>query len=83
MSSAVAFDTLSYVKKLRDAGVPERQAEAQAEAMVELVEERLATKQDIRDLQRDIKELEYRMTIKLGGLMVLAVGSVATLVKLL
>jgi hypothetical protein len=34
-------------------------------------------------LRRDMKDLEYRMTIKLGSLMVIAVGSMATWVKLL
>ena len=34
-------------------------------------------------LKRDMREMEQRMTIKLGGLMVVAVGAVATLVKLL
>ena len=32
------------------------------------------------DLTRDMKELEYRMTIKLGAMMVVAVGSVVSLV---
>ncbi len=35
------------------------------------------------DLTRDLKELEYRMTIKLGAMLVVAVGVMATLVKLL
>lgn len=47
----------------------------------------LATKRDLAELrmelQRDIREIEYRMTIKLGGLMVAAVGIVATLVTIL
>ena len=33
--SAVAFDTLQYARRLKDAGVPEKQAEAQAEVMAE------------------------------------------------
>ena len=94
MSQTIAFDTLAYAKRLKEVGVPEKQAEVQAEAMVELVEERLATKQDILDLQRvtqqdildlkrDMKEMEMRMTIRLGTLMMAAVGIVAALVKLL
>ncbi|MBF0131383.1 MAG: DUF1640 domain-containing protein [Magnetococcales bacterium] len=141
MSQAIAFDTYAYVKKLRDAGVDERQAAIQAEALVNLVEDRLTTKQDLAgaesslrrdikeldvkiesfrlelkrdikeldvkiesfrlelkrdikeldvkiesirsELKRDIKELEQRMVIKLGSLMVVAVGVVAALVKLL
>jgi len=33
--SAVAFDTLRFARRLKDAGVPEKQAEAQAEVMAE------------------------------------------------
>ncbi len=54
----VAFDTLTYAKKLRDAGFTQEQAEVQAHALADIVEERLATKQDIATLHRDIKELE-------------------------
>ncbi len=142
MASAIAFDTHAYVKKLKSAGVSEEAAEVQAEAMVGLIEDRLATKQelfgvetalkrDIKELEtslrrdtkeletslrRDIKELEtnlrreikeseaslrqemkkldvglrqemkeleMRMTMRLGAMMVVAVGVVATLVKIL
>jgi len=54
----VAFDTLTYAKKLQDAGFTQEQAEVQAHALADIVEERLATKQDIGTLHRDIKELE-------------------------
>jgi hypothetical protein len=37
----------------------------------------------LADLQRGIKELEYRLTIKLGMLSIIAVGALAALVKLL
>jgi len=33
--SAMAFDSLRYARRLRDAGVPEPQADAQAELMAE------------------------------------------------
>lgn len=94
----LAFDTLAYSKKLREAGFTESQAEAQAVALAEIVDEKLATKQDLKEaeisLRRDIKELEInlrhemkemesRIIIKLGSMMVVAVGLVATLVKLL
>jgi hypothetical protein len=35
------------------------------------------------DMKHDMKELELRLTIKLGAMLALAVGAVATLVKLL
>ena len=87
MPSSIAFDTLSYVKKLKAAGVPEQQAEVQAETFNEIIEERLATKQDLKELEvslkRDIKELEMRLTIRLGAMMTAGIIIVATLVKLL
>ncbi|MFO1428624.1 MAG: hypothetical protein U1F76_00560 [Candidatus Competibacteraceae bacterium] len=40
-------------------------------------------KRDIAELKRDMKELEMRLTIKLGAMLAIAVGVMATLVKLL
>jgi hypothetical protein len=95
--TTITFDTLKYSKRLKEAGVPDKQAEAEAEALAEILEvnlKDLATKGDILVLKGDLKVLEdrlgdkialleQRMTIKLGGLMVVAVGAVAALVKLL
>ncbi len=87
MSYAITFDTHAYVKRLKNAGMPEEQAEIQAEALVTLIEDRLATKQDLfsleTSLKRDLKEFEMRLLIRLGGLLVVAVGAVATLIKIL
>ena len=81
------FDTLAYAKKLKSAGFTEQQAEAQAEALAAIVDERLATKTDIHKLQRDIKELELRLkhdlTLRLGGMLAAAIAIVAALVSLL
>ena len=88
--ATIAFDTLRFSKRLKDAGVPDKQAEAEAEALAEVFEvnlKELATKDDLVALERRFEDrmtmLEQRMTIKLGGLMVIAVSAVATLVKLL
>lgn len=47
MSKALVFDTLAYSNKLKEAGVPVKQAEAQAELLAEVIGDQLATKQDI------------------------------------
>ena len=69
---ALAFDTLKYANKLKTAGIPEQQAEVQAEAMAELVTEKLATKQDLHVLEErmtaKVSELETRMTTKVNEL---------------
>ncbi len=95
MAITITFDTLQFSKKLRDAGVPEKQADAISEAFKSAQSEiDIATGQDVellrRDvkeelgyLRRDMKELEQRMTIKLGAMMVVAIGVVATVVKLI
>ncbi|MBI3599879.1 MAG: DUF1640 domain-containing protein [Nitrospinae bacterium] len=62
--TVATFDTLRFVKKLKEAGVSEKQAEAEAEAISEVFEVTLsdiATKGDIKELKRDIKELELRL----------------------
>ncbi len=48
MSHPLFFDTLQYVKKLKEAGVAENVAEIQAKAFKEVMENNLATKQDIK-----------------------------------
>jgi outer membrane protein TolC len=50
----VAFDTLSYARRLKQAGVPDAQAEAMADATRELVVADFATKADIAALKADI-----------------------------
>ncbi len=80
MAHALAFDTLAYAKKLKAAGFTEEQAEVQAEALAEVIDEQLATKRDIRDLEMRLK---HDLTIRLGGMLVAGIAIVATLVKLL
>jgi len=75
MSSALAFDTLRYAKKLQQAGFTEQQAEVQAEAIRELIDEKLATK-------TDLKSLKDQLTIRFGGMLVVAVLVLAAIIKL-
>jgi hypothetical protein len=75
--ATITFDTHKFIRRLREAGMPESQAEAIAAAFAEAhAEAEVATKYDLR-------ELEYRLVIKLGAMMLAAVGAVATLVKIL
>ncbi len=60
--TAIAFDTLKFAKRLKEAGFTEQQAEALAAAEAELIEENLSTKRDLKELEvalkGDLKELE-------------------------
>ena len=74
--STVTFDAHAFVKELTRAGMPEEQAEVLARSQAALIDDNPATKQDL-------KESELRLTIRLGSMIVVAVGVVAALVKLL
>ncbi|MEI8054579.1 MAG: DUF1640 domain-containing protein [bacterium] len=76
MSNERSFDTLRYANRLKAAGVPEKQAEVQAEMMAETIEDKLATK-------KDLKELELRIILKLGSMIVGSLGTLVVLMKLL
>jgi hypothetical protein len=56
------FDTHAFVKRLTAAGMPEAQAEVLADEQVRLIDDRLATKEDIAKRQAatrmDIAELQ-------------------------
>lgn len=88
--STLLFDTHAFVKNLTSAGFTERQAEVLANEQVNMIENKLATKQDFhlldkkidrleQHVKRDIKESEMRMTIKLGALMVIALSVLTTI----
>lgn len=70
------FDTLQYAKKLKKACITETQAEIQAEALAEIIEDKLATKQDL-------KELEYRLIIKMGIMLTAVVTILGALIRIL
>ena len=65
---AIAFDTLEFAKRLREAEFTEKQAEALAAAVAEIIESRLATKEDIALLQRDIEQLRAEVKRDIEGL---------------
>jgi len=72
MITAIFFDTLAYANRLREVGVPEKQAKVQVEMLAEVIENNLATKQDITSVKQDIKslkkDLESNLEIRLAQL---------------
>ena len=64
--TAIAFDTHAYVKKLKEAGFTEPQAEAQAEALtVALSQFKSDMHLDELATKRDLKELELTLESRL------------------
>ncbi|MCJ2096161.1 CCDC90 family protein [Methylobacterium sp. J-072] len=95
---ALAFDTLKFTQRLEQVGVGREQAVAHAELARDMILADSATRADLQDVERalrsDIKaikteiegslrELELRMTVKLGAIIAAAVAVIAALQKFL
>lgn len=81
--ATLTSDTLKFANRLKAAGLPAEQAEAQAEALAEVIEvniQELITKDD---LSASMKGLEQRLIIKIGGMLVVTVGVIVALLKML
>ena len=79
--ATLTFDTLKFANKLKAAALPPDQAEAQAEALAEVIELNIQDLVTKEDLIVSLKDLEQRLIIKLGGMMIVAVGVIVALVK--
>ena len=78
--ATASFDTLAYVKRLKEAGTPEKQAEIHAETLASIMEERLVTKEY---LKLELANTEAKIIKWVAGMLVAQAAIVATLVKLL
>ena len=77
--NSIVFDTHAFVKELTDAGMPEPQAEVLARTHARLIDEKLAPKRDPKELELRLK---HALTLRLGSMMVVAIGVGAALSKL-
>lgn len=74
------FDTHKFVRRLRDAGISESQAEALSDALGEVQSEaNLVTRQDLQialaPLYRDLVLIKWMMGVLLGGVATLILKS--------
>ncbi|ECH9715309.1 DUF1640 domain-containing protein [Salmonella enterica] len=82
----VYFDTLKFVETLEAAGVPAAQARAISAAVKESHEAvDVATKRDLEDVRKElssqIEMIRKDIIIKFGGMLVVAVGILAAIIK--
>lgn len=65
---AFAFDSLGYAKHLREAGVPQDQAEAHAEAAGQFIMAELATRYDLGVIRNDLDVLRRELETKIDAM---------------
>ncbi|MCJ2053722.1 hypothetical protein [Methylobacterium sp. J-070] len=82
-----AFDTLTFTQRVEQVGVGREQAVAHAELARDMILADTATKADLTELKKDIeaslRELELRMTVKIGAIIGAAVTVITALQKFL
>ncbi|EJF9108182.1 DUF1640 domain-containing protein [Escherichia coli] len=90
----VYFDTLKFVETLEAAGMPAAQARAISAAVKDSHEAaEVATKRDLNDVKTELKndiaaidakidKLTLQLTVRFGGMLVVAVGVLAAIIKL-
>jgi len=82
-----AFDTFKFTQRLEQVGVGREQAVAHAELARDMILANVATKADLTDLKKEIdgslRELELRITVRIGAIVGAAVAVVAALQKFL
>lgn len=61
------FDTLSWAKKLEQAGIPPQQAEIQVELVFRAIDDNICTKQDLRELEGNINTKLKELELKIEG----------------
>jgi hypothetical protein len=85
MSHAIRFDTHQYARKLKDAGFSESQVDNLLDLATASGRDDVATKTDLEPLatKAELRELELRMTIKLGGIVVAAVAAMSVIMRFL
>ena len=75
---AIVFDSLGYSRKLRDAGLDAKIAEAAADAAREHIMLELVSK---TDLQLALDNLALRLTVRTGVMIAAAVSILAAIIK--
>ena len=76
--ATILFDSHSFVKRLRSTGFTEEQAEVIVDASRDALSQ-LSTKDE---LKTEIRDLEQRITIKFGAMLVVAVGVIIAAMRL-
>lgn len=93
-----AIEILKYEKELKDAGVPDNQAQIHASKLALIIEDNIVTKKDIADIRSDIAKLDIKLDamisaidkkldwltklITIGGTLIAAIASIPPVISI-
>jgi hypothetical protein len=77
------FNTLKYAKMLEEVGFSREQAETSIKILVEIMEDKLASKQDIRDLEAKLEHVKSELTVRMGTMLAASIAILAALQKII
>ena len=94
MTHAITFDTFQYAKELKKVGFTEAQvdtqvnfAKKQTDNINDFIDDNIATKQDIKELELKMELIKRDLTIRLvsilGSMMVICIGVSTTILGFL
>jgi hypothetical protein len=80
------FNTLKYAKILEEVGFSREQAETSIGILMEIMEDKLASKQDLKDLEARLElrfiQLESKLTLKMGTMLAASIAILTAIQKL-
>jgi hypothetical protein len=81
------LNTLKYAKILEEVGFSRQQAEASVGILVDVMEQELASKQDVKDLrtslEHSIARLESKLTLRMGTMLAASIAILTAIQRLI
>lgn len=77
------FNTLRYAKMLEEVGFSRDQAETSVKILVDIMEDKLSTKEDIKDLRYELAQLKSDLTVRMGTMLATSIAVLTALQKLI
>lgn len=74
MEKVYLNNPIKILHRLKEAGFTQKQAEVQVEIFTDYIDHNIATKQDLKEIRFELKEMEMRITIKTATIVGSIVG---------
>ncbi len=77
------FNTLKYARMMEEVGFSREQSETSVRILVEIMDEKLATKEDLKELRSELQLLKSDLTIRMGTMLAASIAVLTAVQKLI